>query len=82
MDVDALLPPDVARRAEDVGVAKVTMPTESLFVLSVVAGAFITLGAVFSTVVTAGGGMAPGPARLLGGLVFSLGLVLVVVAGA
>jgi formate transporter len=82
MDVDALLPPDVARRAEDVGVAKVTMPTESLFVLAVLAGAFITLGAVFSTVVTAGGGLAPGPARLLGGLVFSLGLVLVVVAGA
>ena len=82
MDADALLPPDVARRAEDVGVSKVTMPTESLFVLAVLAGAFISLGAVFSTVVTAGGGMAPGPARLLGGVVFSLGLVLVVVAGA
>jgi formate transporter FocA len=82
MDVDALLPPDVARRAEAVGVAKVAMPTGSLFVLAVLAGAFISLGAVFSTVVTAGGGMAPGLARLLGGLVFSLGLVLVVVAGA
>jgi formate/nitrite transporter len=63
-------------------VAKVAMPTGSLFVLAVLAGAFISLGAVFSTVVTAGGGMAPGLARLLGGLVFSLGLVLVVVAGA
>jgi formate transporter len=82
MDVDALLPPDVARRAEAVGVAKVAMPTQRLFVLSVLAGAFIALGAVFATVVTAGGGMAPGVARLLGGLVFSLGLVLVVVAGA
>jgi formate transporter FocA len=82
MDADALLPPDVARRAEAVGVAKVAMPTERLFVLAVLAGAFVSLGAVFSTVVTAGGGMAPGTTRLLGGLVFSLGLVLVVVAGA
>jgi formate transporter len=63
-------------------VAKVAMPTGSLFVLAVLAGAFISLAAVFSTVVTAGGGMAPGLARLLGGLVFSAGLVLVVVAGA
>ena len=82
MEPDALLPPDVARRAESVGVAKVAMPVESLAALSVLAGAFISLGAIFSTVVTAGGGMAPGLARLLGGLVFSLGLVLVVVAGA
>jgi formate/nitrite transporter len=82
MEVDALLPPDVARRAEAVGVSKVAMPFGSLAVLAVLAGAFISLGAVFSTVVTAGGGMAPGVARLLGGLVFSLGLVLVVVAGA
>jgi len=81
-DVDALLPPEVARRAEAVGVAKVAMPTASVAVLAVLAGAFISLGAVFSTVVTAGGGMPPGLARLLGGVVFSLGLVLVVVAGA
>jgi formate/nitrite transporter len=50
--------------------------------LSVLAGAFVSLGAVFSTVVTAGGGLAPGVARLLGGLAFALGLVLVVAAGA
>jgi formate/nitrite transporter len=79
---DALLPPDIARRAETVGVAKVGMRFDRLLVLSVVAGAFISLGAMFATVVTAGGGTAPGVSRLLGGLVFSLGLVLVVVAGA
>jgi formate transporter len=79
---DALLPPDIARRAETVGVAKVAMRLDRLIVLSVLAGAFISLGAMFSTVVTAGGGIAPGVSRLLGGLVFSLGLVLVVVAGA
>jgi formate transporter len=37
---------------------------------------------MFSTVVTAGGDIPPGIARLLGGLAFSLGLILVVVAGA
>jgi formate/nitrite transporter len=80
--LDALLPAETARRAEAVGVAKAEMRFDRLAVLSVLAGAFIALGAVFSTVVTAGGGMAPGVARLLGGLVFSLGLVLVVIAGA
>ena len=80
--LDALLPAEIARRAEAVGAAKVEMRFDRLAVLSVVAGAFIALGGVFSTVVTAGGGIAPGLARLLGGLVFSLGLILVVVAGA
>jgi formate/nitrite transporter len=72
----------MAGRAETVGVAKAGMPVVRMFVLGVLGGAFIALGAVFSTTVTAGGGVAPGVARLLGGLVFSLGLVLVVVAGA
>ncbi|MBI5089051.1 MAG: formate/nitrite transporter family protein [Actinobacteria bacterium] len=53
-----------------------------LFALAVLAGAFIALGALFSTVVTAGGGTAAGVSRLLGGTVFALGLVLVVVGGA
>jgi formate/nitrite transporter len=76
------MPADIARRAESVGVAKASIRFDQLVVLGVLAGAFISLGAVFSTVVTAGGGMAPGVSRLLGGLAFSLGLVLVVVAGA
>jgi formate/nitrite transporter len=80
--LDALLPPDVARAAEGVGVTKATMRFDRLFVLGVLAGAFIALGSMFSTVVTVGGDLDPGLARLLGGLVFSLGLVLVVVAGA
>jgi formate transporter FocA len=55
-----------------------------MFALAVLAGAFIAMGAVFTTTVTAGAaGVLPyGLARLLGGLVFSLGLILVVVAGA
>jgi formate/nitrite transporter len=81
--LDALPPPAMARRAEDVGVAKATLPAAQLLALAVLAGAFIALGALFSTTVTAGTSeLAFGVTRLLAGLTFSLGLILVVVAGA
>ncbi len=80
--LDALLPADMAAKAEQVGVTKANMPLRRLVPLGVLAGAFIALGANFATVVTAGGGSAPGVTRLLGGVVFSLGLILVVVSGA
>jgi formate transporter len=80
---DALLPPEVAHKAEDVGVAKAGLSVVTTFVLAVLAGAFIALGATFSTTVAAGSSSLPfGVARLLIGLSFSLGLILVVVAGA
>jgi formate transporter len=83
VNVDALPPREIAHRAEDVGVAKCNADTLTTFVLAVLAGAFIAMGAVFATTVTAGGSSLPyGVSRLLGGLAFSLGLVLVVVAGA
>lgn len=80
--LDALVPAAIARKAVDLGVAKTDMEFLRLFALAVLAGAFIALGALFSTVVTAGGGLAPGVSRLLGGTVFALGLILVVVGGA
>jgi formate/nitrite transporter len=81
--LDALPPPEMARKAEQVGVTKAGLDTATTFALSVLAGAFIAMGAVFATTTTAGGGDLPyGVARLLGGLTFSLGLILVVVAGA
>ena len=80
---DPLLPADMARRAEEAGVRKAQMDAPRLFVLAVLAGAFIALGGVFATTALAGtAGLAWGPARLLGGAAFSLGLVLVVVGGA
>jgi formate/nitrite transporter len=73
----------MARRAEDVGAAKAALPVAQLVALAVLAGAFIALGALFSTTVTAGTSeLAFGVTRLLAGLSFSLGLILVVVAGA
>src|SRR4051794_41566244 len=73
----------MAKKAEQVGVAKAAMDTATTFALAVLAGAFIAVGAAFATNTLAGSsGMPYGVARLLGGLTFSLGLILVVVAGA
>jgi formate transporter len=82
--IDSLLPNEMAQRAEEIGVRKALLDFPALFVLSVLAGAFIAFGAVFSTTVMAGaeGFLSFGVAKLLGGLVFSLGLILVVVGGA
>ena len=81
--VDALLPPEMAHACEAVGAAKAGRNKTSLLVLGLLAGAFIALGAVFMTVVMTGAGELPwGVARLLGGLVFSLGLILVIIGGA
>ena len=81
--LDALPPPEMAEKAERIGVAKAAMGSANTFALAVLAGAFIALGAIFATTVAAGGtGLPYGVARLLTGIAFSLGLILVVVAGA
>jgi formate transporter len=94
--IDALLPAEMATRAEYLGVRKAQMPALRMFMLAGLAGAFIALGAVFATIVTAGSmpvvdasgdaaftaSLPYGVARLLSGLVFSLGLILVIVGGA
>ncbi len=82
LKIDALVPAEMAYRAEYVGAAKAEMPAPSMFALAVLAGAFIALGAVFSTVAVSGEGLPYGMGRLLSGLAFCLGLILVVVAGA
>ena len=82
--LDALLPADIAKRAEAVGARKCQLAFWPLLTLAILAGAFIALGAIFSTTVSAGtnGTLPFGVARLLAGLVFCLGLILVVVGGA
>ena len=84
ISLDSLLPPEMAKKAENIGVNKVNLGPFRMLALAVLAGAFIALGAVFMTTVTAGAaGVLPyGIARLMGGLAFCLGLILVVVAGA
>jgi len=81
--VDAYTPKEIAARIENSGVTKSAGDLSRVFALAMLAGAFIAFGAVFFTLVTYdSGAMAAGLMRLIGGFVFCLGLVLVVVAGA
>jgi formate transporter len=81
--LDALMPADMASKASRVGEQKAAMGALNTFALGILAGAFIGLGAMFATVVGAGAQDLPfGVVRLLSGIAFSLGLILVVVAGA
>jgi formate/nitrite transporter len=81
--IEAMLPPEMALACEAAGATKASRDAIALIVLGVLAGAFIALGAIFMTIVLTGAEALPwGVARLLGGLVFSLGLILVIVGGA
>lgn len=84
VSLDALLPAAMAEKAEQIGTKKARMDFPAMLALSVMAGAFIALGAVFSTTVAAGaaGTLPYGVTRLLAGSAFSLGLILVLVGGA
>ncbi|MDF2462019.1 MAG: formate/nitrite transporter family protein [Ramlibacter sp.] len=79
---DAYAPADVALRVATVGVAKARMATLPLLMLGVLAGAFIGLGSMLFVIVRADTTLGLAASQLVGGLVFSLGLMLVVVAGA
>jgi formate transporter len=79
---DAYSPREIAERVENIGVAKARMPLLPLAMLGVLAGAFIGLGSLYFTLVTSDATLGFAASRLLGGLAFSLGLVLVAVAGA
>jgi formate transporter len=96
IQIDAFPPAKMAARMEDVGVSKATLNFWTMFTLAILAGAFIGAGAIFATTISAGGitvsnaegaktfttGLPYGVTRLLAGLVFCLGLIAVVVAGA
>ncbi len=93
---EALPPAEIASKAEAIGVKKAGLPFWNMFFLAILAGAFIGLGAIFATTASAGSiavkdaagvaafgtGLPYGVIRLLTGLTFTLGLILVVVAGA
>ena len=80
--VEAYGPQQIADRVCTVGIAKARLPLLTLGLLGVLAGAFIGLGALMYTLVTSDATLGFAASRLLGGLSFSLGLLLVVVAGA
>jgi formate/nitrite transporter FocA (FNT family) len=80
--IDAYKPSQIYILADLAGVQKTRLSVPQLLVLSVLAGAFIGLGAAAYTMVMTGADLSFGPARFLGGIVFSLGLILVILAGA
>jgi formate/nitrite transporter len=80
--IDAYTPHDIAHKIETLGVTKARSDTLSLLVLAVLAGAFIALGALFFIVVVTRPTLGFGVSRLVGGVAFSLGLILVIVGGA
>lgn len=80
--LDAYSPREIALRVETVGVTKAQLGILETLMLAILAGAFIALGAVFYTFVMTNSGLGFGPARMLGGIAFSTGLILIVVGGA
>lgn len=78
---DAYAPREIARRVETLGVTKARGDAVTLLVLATLAGAFIALGALLFTVVMTRASLGLGPSRLLGGVAFSVGLILVIVGG-
>ena len=80
--MDAFGPAEIAALVRTRGVAKANAEVVPAFVLGVLAGAFIGLGAVFATLVGTDSSLGFGVTRWLAGIAFSLGLILVVIAGA
>jgi formate transporter len=79
---DAYAPREIAQRVAEAGVAKARLPLLPLAMLGMLAGAFIALGSLFFVIVASDPSLGFAAKRVLGGAVFSLGLFLVVVAGA
>jgi len=79
---DAYPPAEIARKVEQLGEKKAHTGTLTLLVLATLAGAFISMGALLYTVVIIESQLGFGITRLIGGISFSLGLILVIIAGA
>lgn len=80
--LDIVSPDRIAHLVEAVGIRKVGLGFLTTLTLGVLAGAFIAFGAMAYTVAVTGSELGFGPTRLLGGAVFSLGLILVIIGGA
>lgn len=82
MGFDAYAPKEIAEKVDNVGVTKCNGNFWAILMLAILAGAFIALGAEFSTLVIHDANTSVGYTKWIGGITFTLGLLLVVCAGA
>lgn len=82
MNLDPYAPAEMAKRVEAAGLNKASLSLFATSMLAILGGAFIAFGAMSYTVVVTGSTLGFGPTRFVGGIAFSLGLVLVIVGGA
>ncbi|KKO20669.1 MAG: nitrite/formate transporter [Candidatus Brocadia sp.] len=82
VDIDAYSPPQIAERIDTIATVKASIDTTKTFLLGILAGAYIAFGAQFATLVTCDSTLHYGLTALVAGIVFSLGLILVVIASA
>lgn len=80
--IDPYAPAQIAALVETNGVKKASLPFVPMLMLGILAGSYISLGGMFYTLTVTDTGLGLGPTRLLGGITFSLGLIMVVVGGA
>ena len=78
---DALVPADIARRLEAANVKRAALPLRSLVVLGVLGGIYIAFGGALATLAITETSLGFGLGRLAAGVAFSLGLILLVIAG-
>src|SRR5690348_13392769 len=81
-NLNAYSPAEIKEAIERVGVKKASLPFQASFMLAIVAGGSIGLGAVYYTIVASDAELSFATVRVVGGLTFSLGLALVLIAGA
>lgn len=79
---DALSPAEIEQKAESLATGKATMPAAKLFVLAIMAGAFIACAATLFTLVQGDTQLPFAVKRVFGAACFSMGLMLVVCCGA
>ncbi len=81
-NLQAYSPAEIKEAVEKVGVKKATLPFLSSFMLAIVAGGGVGFGALYYTIVASDPTFSFATVRVVGGLVFTLGLALVLVGGA
>ncbi len=81
-DIEAYSPPQIALRIDRVATAKAKLNFAQTFILGILAGVYIGIGAQFATLVISDSTLHFGLNSLIAGIVFSLGLMLVIIGGA